>query len=818
MRWFLEDLLQDIRYAVRILRYHPGFTAVAVLSLTLGMGANTAIFTVVEAALLRPLPYREPERLVHLWETRASRQFQQMEASYPDFEDWQRDNTVFEGIAGYNGTNFTLIATGAPERVSGTRVTANFFEVLGVQPQMGRGFRPEEDAASNPVAIVTHGFWQRQLGGNANVLGRSVNLSGVSYTVIGVLPPGFQFSLDGGSDVWVPLAMNADQRTRRTFHWLRPVARLRAGVTVEQAQSQMSAIATRLETTHPANAGIGARVVPLREEAVGQIKRILLVLLAAAGLLLLLSCVNVANLLLARATARGREIAVRAALGAGSTRLVRQFLTESVLLFSLGGFAALMTAQWGSTFFVRLLPATYLARLPNLAGVSLQSSVLAFAAVVTLVTAILFGLIPALHGTQLSLTEALKEGAGPGAGRSRIRLRGVLVVAQMSIALVLLAGTGLVLRSLGRLLEVDPGFRTKNLASFQISLPAARYRTNEQINLFYGRLLQQVASQPGMRDVALVDEMPVTHDGGTARVFVEGRPEPAPGQEQESVVRAVSSGYFQMMGIPLIAGRYFTERDTADAGNGNVTPLSVVLTESLARRVFPGEDPIGRRIYFKFSQRVLLRVVGVVGDVHMAGLDRAIRPALYTCLEQTPSRSSYLITRSDLDMASLAAAVRREVAALDHEVPTYAARRMEEVISKSDGVFVRRSVSSLLGAFALVAVVLAGVGLYGVMSFTVTQRVREIGIRMALGAKPSDAMRLVMGNGLRLTGAGLVVGIIAALALARLMSGLLYDIAPNDPATLVAVTLLVALVALAACFVPARRATRVDPLVALRHE
>ncbi len=814
----VEGFLQDLRYAARTLRHHPGFTIVAVLSLTLGIGANTAIFTVVEAALVRSLPYREPDRLVHLWETRQSRQFQQMEASYPNFEDWQRDNTVFESLAGYNRTNFSLIGTGTPERVSGTRVTANFFEVLGVQPQMGRVFRPEEDGVNASVAVVTHEFWQR-LGGDANVLGRSVNLSGVVHTVIGVLPPGFHFSLDGGSKIWVPLAMNQDQRTRRTFHWLRPVARLRPGVTFEQAESQMSAIATRLGAVHSAtNAGKGVRVVPLQDEAVGGIKPILLVLLAASGLLLLLSCVNVASLLLARATARGREIAIRAALGAGGKRLVRQFLTESVLLFSLGGIAALIAAQWGSQFLVHLLPPAYLSRVPELAGMSLRSPVVGFAAVITLSTAILFGLLPALHGTKLCLTDALKEGAGPGTGGSRLRLRGILVTAQVAIALVLLAGTGLVLRSLGRLLQVDPGFRTNNLATIRISVPAPRYRTNEQVSAFYAGLLQRVASQPGMRNAALVDEMPVTQDGGTAFVYLDGRPEPPPGKEQEAVVRSVSRGYFEVMGIPLIAGRYFAEHDTASVGDGNADPLSVVLTQSLAQQIFPGEDPIGRRLYFKFSRRVHLIVVGVVGDVRMAGLDRAIRPALYTSLEQDPSRSNYLMIRSDLDIASIAAAVRKDVAELDREVPAYAARRIDEVISSSEGVFFRRSVSSLLGAFGLVAVVLAGLGLYGVMSFTVTQRVREIGVRMALGARPSDALRLVMQSGLRLAGAGLALGLVAVLALARLLSGLLYQTAPNDPITLLVVGLLVAAVALVACFVPARRATRVDPFVALRHD
>jgi len=810
----MEMLWQDVKYGVRALVKSPGFTLVAVLTLALGIGGTTAIFSVVHAALLRPLPYHEPDRLVHLWETRTNRQFHQMEASYPNFLDWQQQSTVFEGIAGYNRTNFTLIGHATLERISGTRVTANFFEVLGVAPRLGRTFRDEEDAGRDqPVAVVTHGFWQRRLGASSAVVGSPVHLSGVSYTIVGVLPRNFQFSLDGSSEVFVPLMMSDDQRARRSFHWLMPIARLKTGVTIAQAQSELAGIATRLATAYwETNAETGARVVPLREEIDGAIRPMLVVLFGTVSLLLLLACVNVANLALARGSARTRDMAIRSALGAGRMRLMRQLLTESMLLAGLGGAAALAIASLTTDFLVGLLPSSFLSRMPFLRELAPDLTVFAFAALVTMLTGVLFGLGPAWHATRTAPAGSLKEGGSAGTSRERQRLRGALVVAQISLALTLLAGTGLVLRSLQNLMRVDPGFRTDNLVTLRLSLPSTRYQTPEAVASFYDRLEQHVAALPGVHAVGLVDEMPVTHDGGTAHLFVEGRPEPMPGQQQETVMRTASPSYFSMMGIPLVRGRSFSERDQAGK------PRVVLLNETLAQQLFPNEDPVGRSVYVRFAQRFTFQVVGVVGDVKMAGLDREVRPAMYTCSLQDPSRTNWLLIRSERGLAQISDDVRKEVSAMDAELPVYGVRSGEELIRTSEGVFLRRSLALLLSAFAFVAVLLAGLGLYGVMTYNTAQRIREIGLRMALGARTGDVLRLVAGQGLKLVLVGTLIGLAGAMAATRVLQRFLFGIGPRDPETFAGVCVVLLAIAILACVVPTWRATRVDPNIVLRYE
>ncbi|MGH9794116.1 MAG: ABC transporter permease [Candidatus Acidiferrales bacterium] len=817
----MPKMWEDVKYAARTLSKSPGYTAVAVLTLALAIGANTAIFTVVDAALLRSLPYREPDRLVHLWETRTNRQFGQMEASYPNFADWRQQNTVFESIAGYNRTNFTLVGQGTPERISATRVTANFFAVLGVEPQLGRAFRPEEESgagpdgigAGGPAAIVTHGFWQRRLGASREALGAQMNLSGTSFTIVGVLPQHFHFALDGNTEVFVPLMMNDDQRARRSYHWLMPIARLKPDVTIEQANTELGAIAARLaEAYRASNAETGARVVPLREEINGAMRPMLLLVFSAVSLLLLLACVNVANLTLARGSARAREIAIRTALGAGRARLMAQLLTESMLLALLGGAAALAIASSGTTFLVGLLPSSFLSRMPFLRELSLDATVFAFGILLTLFTGILFGLMPAWHATRADVSGALKDGGSAGASRERVRLRGALVIAQISLALILLAGTGLVLRSLEKVMNVNPGFRTENLLTMRLSLPAARYQNAGQVASLYIRLEGRVSALPGVRAVALIDEMPVTHDGGTARLFIEGQPEPPPGQEQETVMRTANPSYFSMMGIRLIRGRFFSERDNLDA------PLVVLLSETLARQLFPNEDPLGRTLYAKFAQRVTFEVIGVVADVKLAGLDRQVRPSMYTSSLQNPSRSNWLLIRTETDTAQIAAAVRKEVAALDAELPVYGVRTGEDLIRASEGVFLRRSLSTLLGGFALLALLLAALGLYGVMNYNVTQRVREIGLRMALGARAGHVLRLVAGQGLRLAVAGTVIGAAGALAAAQWIRQFLFGVSAADPLTFASVCAVLLAIAILACVVPAWRATRVDPNIVLRYE
>jgi predicted permease len=810
----METLLQDIRYGWRMLAKSPGFTIVAVLTLAIGIGANTAIFTVVNAAVFHSLPYQSPDRLVHLWETRPAREFTQMEASRPNLLEWRASNHVFSDLAGYTGMDFSLTGRGAPQRIYGARVTANFFDVLGVQPILGRAFRADEDRPGGArIALLTYGLWAGHFGSDPAIIGQALTLNGEAYTIAGVLPREFQFAKRGQAEVWVPLNPSPDEAGRRTFHWVNVIGRLRPGVTAAQAQDEMTRLAQRLATEYPeANSGSGIRVVPLREEIIGPVQPVLFALLGAVGLVLLIACVNVANLLLARAEVRQKEIAVRLALGATRWRLLRQVLTESCILALCGGALGAILAQWGVNVILSRLPGTVLARMPYLRGLSPDLGVLEFTLAISLLTGIVFGLVPALQASRLDLQDALKEGSRTAGRTAQHRLRDVLVVSEIALSLVLLAGAGLLMKSLVRLLQVDPGFATDNLLTLQISTPPINYSDQKRNTNFARQLLERVQNLPGVQGSGLIDVTPL-NGGGTSSFTVEGRPAPPPGQKPEANGRDASPNYFRVMQIPLLRGRFFTDHDTSDS------PLVLIVNKTLADRVFPNQNPVGHRLIFKFgSAPFVTEIVGVVGDEKLSALDQKTTPVIYRPTFQSNDTDVTLIVRSSMNPQNLTTEVRAEIANLDPTVLVSSAVTVKKIISDSPSVFIRRFPALLIGVFAVLAVLLSAVGIYGVLSYLVTQRTREIGVRMALGAQPGNILRLLLGEGLRLAALGIAIGLVVAVGAMRLLTGLLFGVLPTDPSILLAVTGLIAAVTLAACSVPARRATRVDPMVALRYE
>ncbi|MBV9924262.1 MAG: ABC transporter permease [Acidobacteria bacterium] len=812
----MRMLLQDVRYGLRVLWQRPGFTAVVVLTLALGIGANTAIFSVIDAALLRSLPYKEPERLVHLWESKRSRDFEQREASYPDLLDWRAQGAeVFEGLAGYVRRPVTLTDAGEATRTRGAAVTANFFDVLGVKAAAGRTFVGGEDGVEGkPVVVLSHGFWQRRFGGKAEAVGREVTLDGQAYTVVGVLPAEFNFAPLNDAEVWMSLRPPADVAARRYQHWVKVVGRLRDGATLEAAQARLATVAARIERDDPgAHEGVTLRAVPLRDEFVGPVRPALFVLLGAVGFVLLIACTNVANLMLARSTARQREVAIRAALGASRWRVVRQLLTESVLLALAGGAAGLVLALWGVDLLVAAIPAAQLAQMPYLQSLSLNRDVTLFACALSLLTGVLFGLTPALSASRADLQVALREGGRGNVSRGSRRLRDLLVVTEVALALVLLVGAGLLMKSLVLMLRVDPGFDTRGLLTMRVAIPPARYPEGDKAVRFYEETLRRVSAVPGVRGAALTSNLPLAGDGGTGSPQVVGRSTPA-SELTEAHLRTVSPNYFEVLGVPLVAGRPFAERDDAKA------PPVLLINQTYAERVFPGEDPVGRRVTFKFTGDTQFEIVGIVGDEKVTTLDARTTPVVYfPAWQDSYFDSAALVLRTDApDPLALAPAVRGEVNALDPEVPVYAVQTLEQMVAGSRATFVRRYPAYLTGVFACVALLLALVGIYGVVSYGVAQRTHEIALRVALGARGGDVLRLVLGHGLLLALGGIALGSLGALALTRLISGLLFNVSAADPAVYVSVALLLAVVAVLACLVPARRATKVDPMVALRYE
>jgi predicted permease len=816
----METLFQDIRYGVRVLLKGRAVTAIAVLALTLGIGANTAIFSVINAVLIKPLPYPQPDRVVRVYEKSAK--FDQMSISYPNFLDWQKQSQSLEAISVFRYQGFNVTGAQGPERVQGRMISATFFTVLGVQPAIGRSLLPEEDRPGGPLAVViSYALWQRRFGGDPNLPGKPIIINGKDYTIVGVMPANFRFY--STSDLFVPVGAQQDDpilQARELHSGLQAIGRLKPGATIEQANSEIVGIASALENQYPeTNKGYSAGIVSMYEDVVGGIRPALLVLLVAVGFVLLIACANVANLLLARAASRQKEIAIRTALGASRVRLIRQLLTESILLAIAGGGLGLLLAMWGTDALVAAIPDT----LPRTEDIGLDNFVLAFTLAVSLVTGIIFGLVPALQASKPDLNESLKEG-GRTSVSTRQGVRSALVVAEVALALVLLIGAGLMIRSIFQLNRISPGVNPKNVLTMQVPLSLSNYDEPSKIRNFYRQLVERLESVPGVEAAATNADMPLTGSDSEVPFWVGGGPRPAPEDMQWSLFYPTSAGYARAMGLPLLKGRFISEQDTQSS------PTVVVIDEYLARGLFPNEDSLGKRLTIQGVAGIpdiACEIVGMVGHVKHFGLgtdaQQKIQYQLYFPYAQIPDlfiapmlEGMTVVARTSSDPTGLISELKSQVLAIDKDQPVNNILTMEQIIAAS--ISQQRFSMLLLGIFAVVALVLAAVGIYGVMSYTVTQRTHEIGIRMALGARPGDVLKLVVRQGMTLTITGVAIGLGAAFALTRLMESLLFGVSATDPLTFAAISIVLAGVALGACFVPARRATKVDPMVALRYE
>jgi len=812
---FIENLLQDLRYGARSLRKNPGFTAVVVLTLALGIGANTALFSVVNGVLLNPLPYPQPDQLVTLHQSKPN--FETGAIPYPNFRDWQKENRTFSAMAISRAFGFNLIGIGEAERVRARLITADFFSVLGVKPALGRSFAPGEDEnGADPVALISADLWRRKFGAAEDVLGRGLTLDDKSYTIVGVLPA--SFSLLPNVDVYVPIGQwnNPALRNRGAALGIHGIGRIKPGVTIEQAQADLDRVMQDLAAAYPdTNKGNGAKIIPLKELMVGGIGPILWTLLGAVGFVLLIACVNVSNLLLARSTGRTREFAIRVALGAGKWRLVRRSLAESLLLAFCGGLLGLVVACWGTKAALRLLPTT----LPRAEEVRLDARVLIFTVAISLLTGILSGLAPALKTSRWHLSETLKEG-GRGASRGRVRAQSVFVAVEMALALVLLIGAGLMIRSLTALWNVDPGFRPDNVLTFGLSLsPSMNTASPGAIRAALRELSDQLSSTPGVRGVSFSAGSTPLQSEDDLFFWLEHRPKPASQSEMNmALVYRVEPGYLTAMGIPLKQGRFFTDQDDERS-----QPV-VVIDEVFARKYFGSADPVGKRIRVEGNDQAPWQIVGVVGHVKQWSLDsddkESLQAQLYEPFRQLPDNwmtggaSMGVVARSEGPAPF--DSIRRIVQRWNSQNVIYRPQTMNEVIAST--LAAQRFSMILLDSFAVVALLLASVGLYGVISYLVGQRTHEIGIRIALGAQRKNVLRLVLGQGMRMVLGGVVLGLVAALGLTRLMAKMLYGVSATDPATFGVISLLLTMVALLACCIPATRATRVDPLLALRYE
>ncbi len=801
----MRTLLKDLRFGARTLLKRPGFTLVAVVTLALGIGANTAIFSVVNGVLLKPLPLREAERLVLVYETTPTQP--RSYVSVPNLEDYRAGTRSFESFATYVPQSVNLTGGGEPERVIGAFLPSSFFKTVGVEPALGRAFRPEDDAAgAGRVTVLGHGMWQRRFGADPSAVGKSLVLNGEPYEVIGVMPEGFGYPVSS-PDVLLPAQKWPNYEVARAAHNCWVVGRLRPGVTREAAEEELRVVARRLEEAYPEdNRGRGIEVVGLHESVVEDIRPALLVLLCAVGFILLIACANIANLLLARGAARQKEMALRSALGASRARLLRQLLTETLLLALAGGAAGILLAQWGVDALLALNPA----ELPAPQGVRLDARVLAFSLGLSALAGFIFGVVPALQLSKADVGSALKEGGrGAGEGAQRTRLRGAFVVSQVALSLVLLVGAGLLINSFYRLLNVSPGFDTRNLLTMEYRLPRNRYPERAQQWRFHREVAERVARVPGVESAAIVRGLPFSGNGGSVTYALPERPAPPLGQEPKALENAIDPNYLRTVGLPLLRGRNFDERDTLEAA-----PV-VLVNRMMAEQLWPGADPLGKQLQL-LEAKVTASVVGVVGDAKQYNIGEPQRPQVYTPYAQNPHIFGTLVVRSRVEPLGLARSVKEAVWSVDPEQPVWKVRTLEQLLSVN--VADRRFVLWLMTCFAGLAVLLTALGIYGVVSYTVAQRTHEIGVRMALGAERRDVLRLVLGRGMRLALAGVGAGLVAAFAVTRLMSGLLYGVSAADPLTYAAVALLLAFVALVACYIPARRATRVDPLVALRYE
>ena len=805
--------MRDIRYGIRSLLKRPGATAVALVTLALGIGVNTAIFSAVDSVLLRPLPLKDPERLVSIWEQTLQLGIQQNEVAPANFFDLRDQSQVFEGIGAYGPQDLNLIGGGEPERLDGQLVSANVFSILGVAPALGRTFLPDEDRPGQEhVVVLSDALWQRRFNRDPSILNRTITLNGEPFTVVGVMPRGFFFPVRE-TELWMPWAMEPDQASGRGDHYLRLVGRLKPGTTLERANANVGAIAQRLSAEYPrTNEGLGFTVHSLHQDYVGDLRLPILVLFAAVGLVLLIACVNVANLQLARATTRRREIAIRIALGAGRWTIVRQLLIESLLLATAGGLLGVLGAVWSVEAIAKLLPEN----LSKLQGVNIDARVFLFTLGVSVLTAIVFGGVPALLAARTKPGATLSDVARDAAGGSSGRLvRRVLVVSEVALAVVLLVGAGLLIRSFQLLRQVDPGFTTENVLTMRMVLPMPKYAKPEARRAFYDETLRRIKEQPGVESAGMITFVPLSFGGMKFSFSVEGHPPPNDIDLPFAFYRVVSPDYFRTLDIALQRGRFFEAHDTADS-----QPV-VLVNRRLAEQFWPNEDPIGKRLKIGplDSPNAWLTVVGVTGDVRQAGFYDELRMDLYVPYAQ--ERRVFvaprdLVVRTKADAASVVGAVRQAVWAVDKDQPISDVRTMDQVFAAA--ISQERFQALLLGLFAALALMLASVGLYGVISYSVAQRTHEIGVRIALGAQPHDVLRLVIRQGMMLTLTGLIVGIAVGSVATRVLSDMLYGVTTRDPLTFGLVPLLLLLVALLACYLPARRATKVNPMVALRYE
>ncbi len=812
----MNSLLQDVRHGLRGLWKNPGFSAVAILSLALGIGANTAIFSVINAVLLRPLPYHEPERLVMVWEDASFAGFPQNTPAPANYADWKAQSQTFEDMAALAMRSFNLTGDGEPERLDAYAVTANLFPMLGVKPALGRSFLADEDKPdASSVVMISYRLWQQRYGGDRSVVGRDLLLNGEKYNVVGVAPAGFQF-LESEIGLWVPIRFTQQQLANRGSHYLWVVGRMKPGVTLEQANADIKTVMSRITQDNPGSAGrIGAYVMSMRDQLAGDTRRPLIVLLVAVGFVLLIACANIANLLLARAANRSREIAVRAALGAGRMRIVRQLLTESALLSFAGAAVGLLFAAWSFSFLQQLIP-------PGLelsTSLNIDLRILSFTLLVSLGAGLIFGLAPALQASKVDLNEALKQSGGRAGLGGSSKLRSAMVVAEVAMSLVLLVGAGLLIQAFFKMLNQYSGLRPENVLLMRTNLPRGKYNDAPKRAAFYDQVLDRVKSLPGVISAGYTMSVPLDWKGGTSGFWIEGRTAEqalAQGLSYDANHRQVSVDYLKTMGIPLLQGRHLAESD-----NERSLPV-VVINETMARQYWPGEDAVGKR--FKLgdpdSPEPWRTVAGVVADVRQMEMDEPVKAEMYLPYRQMTTHPFFaprdLVVRTAADPMSVAAAARREIHAVDPDQPVSNIRTMEEALDKEIGQ--RRLGMTLVAIFAGLALLLASLGIYGVLSYFVVQHTREIGVRMALGAARRDVLGLVMKKGMTLTLAGVGIGLSAAFGLTRLMSSLLYEVSAVDPATFAAVAALLTLIALLACYIPARRAMKVDPMIALRYE
>jgi predicted permease len=810
MGYFLETFWQDLRYGIRVLIKSPVFTAVAIVSLSLGIGANTAIFSVVNGLLLRPLPYPDSDRLMHVWHTPPQESFPGMKkfsVSPANYLDWKAQNHTFEQMAAYSYDGFSLSSDDRSIALTGSAVAADFFSVLRTQPVRGRSFLPEEEEPGHSQSVIlSNKLWQRAFGANPGLIGQTVTLNSRPFTVVGIMPAGFEFPAE--AELWVPLAMEEKEKQVRSIHDFLVVARLKPNVSVAQAQAEMSTISSRLEQQYSeANRSWGAVVIPLHEDIIGDLRPALLVLFSAVGFVLLIACVNVANLMLAKGANRQKEIAIRIALGAPRSRIVRQLLTESVLLAVVGGLIGLMLAAWGSDLLVKLSAGS----LPNTGDIGIDKWVFVFTLLLSLAAGIVAGIAPALQFTKDEMAQTLKQGTGrTGTDSGKQRTRKVLVICEIALSLILLIGAGLMIRSFWKLQHVDPGFNTSNALTMSISLSRLKYSEPRQQAAFYDRVLEQVSTLPGVVAVGATTTLPLVGSGSVQPFTIEGRPEQSVAEQPAADVRSVSPDYFRAMSIPLKRGRTFSERDREDA-----VPV-VIISESMARRFWPSEDPLGKRMTLSFFKEQGPReIVGIVGDVK-GGLDSDARATVYVSYKQTPRPYMTFVARTTTDPHNAIQPISRAIYAIDKDEALRDVGTLDEVLASS--LSGRRFSMTLLMSFAALALILAAIGVYGVMNYSVVLRRRELGIRIALGAQTTDVLRLVLRQGLILTLAGVGAGLLGAFALTHLMASLLYGVTATDSLTFAGVSGVLLAVGVLASYLPARRATKVDPMNALRAE